>query len=428
MKKIAIILALAFYCVAAMAQDNTECAKQYSMYKEYMYVDSYDLATAAYREVFQNCPKFTKGIYADGIKIYKALMYKTSNPDVINAYVDTMKIIYSQKVKYYGEEWDAMARCGLDVMKYRKSDTVYAEAYHIFQKSLAARPDMPELSALNAFYPISVNFAARGVISVDDFFNDIVPSLRAVCGNIQSGADDKYKSQAESIIANLKGNWPKVRRFQPAMDSLFDLRCKLPDSIADIQVLINVMDILQADGCSLYARAAEKMYVANPTAGAAASIARYARKHSEWEKASKYYSEAAGQESDPALQSDYYYEWACVANSQSNYAEAVRLAKKSASSNPQNGAPLLLVSAIYMVSGNAAGDDDFSRRQVYWVAADYAAKAKKADPKLEEEANKLIAKCKAQFPKQEDAFMHSVKPGDSVTVKIFGSEATTARF
>lgn len=81
-----------------------------------------------------------------------------------------------------------------------------------------------------------------------------------------------------------------------------------------------------------------------------------------------------------------------------------------------------------MVNANNFGDDDFAHRTVYWVAADYAKKAKSADMNLTEESNTLISKCKQQFPSKEEAFMHSVNAGDSIEVKCFDTETTTARF
>ena len=71
MKKFLMIATMAFAGLNASAQ-NDGCAVNYSIYKEFLNVESYHNAVNMYRQVFNDCPSFSKTVYVDGVKIYKA--------------------------------------------------------------------------------------------------------------------------------------------------------------------------------------------------------------------------------------------------------------------------------------------------------------------------------------------------------------------
>lgn len=412
----------------AAAQD-VNCAVEYSMYKEFVNVEAYSEARDSYWKVFKNCPSFSKNVYIDGVKIYHNLMKNVGdeNDALANAYVDTLGMIYMQRIKNYGEDANVLSRYGLDVMKYRRSDTAKLEGYHIIGRAIAVNPDDPDIAATTSYMQTACNLLAKGQIDNQQFFNDIAP-LIMTSYRLRPSKSEKYGENIDLMLSAVKRVAAQNASSKPSFDEMFVKAYRLPENINEVSALTNTMNVFNADGNDLYAQCAERLYKQNPTAEAAASIARYNRKKKNFDVAAKYYAEAVSMEQDPAKQSDYLYESATVANNLNKAREAVSLAKKSIAANSKNGAPMLLIAAIYMVNANSFGDDDFAHRTVYWVAADYAARAKSADMNLTEESNTLTAKCKQQFPKKEEAFMHSVKPGDAVTVKCFDNETTTARF
>jgi tetratricopeptide (TPR) repeat protein len=411
----------------ANAQDNNQCAVNYSMYKEFLNVEAYNEAHDAYWEVLNNCPKFSKNVYVDGIKMYKALIASSNNTATINAYVDTLKQIYQQRIDNYGENASILGRCGLDIMRYRKSDTSFMEAYHMLGQAIALTSNDPELTVMSAYVQLSMSLTSQGKISTEQLFKDIVPNIVTIYTN-RSIKDESYTAQTEKIIDNIKNNLPKVKGYVAVFDSLFPATYSISSDLEEVSTLSNTMNVVSATSNILYAQAAERLYADMPTASAAASIARYNRNIKEYTKAAKFYAEAANMESDTRLKSEYLYEAATVANNLKKYAEAVELAKKAINANPNNAAPLLLISAIYMVNANTFSTDHFEQGKIYWVAADYAQRALKADNKIAEQANTLINQCRPLYPSKEDAFMHSIKQGDIVKVSVYGSETTIARF
>ena len=419
---------MAAITINAAAQD-INCAKEYSMYKEFVNVEAYSDARESFWKVFKSCPQFSKNIYIDGVKIYHDLMKKVGEDDdaLANAYVDTLGMIYMQRIKNFGEEANVLSRYGLDVMKYRRSDTAKLEGYHIVGKAIAVNPNDPDIAATTTYMQTACNLLTKNQIDNQQFFNDIAPLIMTTY-RLRPSKSEKYGENIDLMLNAVKRVAAQNASSKPSFDEMFVKAYRLPENIDEVSALTNTMNIFNADGNDLYAQCAERLYKQNPTAEAAASIARYNRKQKNYDVAAKYYAEAVSMEQNAQKQSDYLYEAATVANNLKKYHEAISLAKKSAAANSKNGAPLLLIAAIYMVNANSFGDDDYAHRTVYWVAADYAQKAKAADMNLTEESNSLTAKCKQQFPKKEEAFMHSVKAGDAVKVKCFDTETTTARF
>ncbi|MBQ4408786.1 MAG: hypothetical protein II852_17450 [Bacteroidales bacterium] len=429
MKKHIILLATVLSVAINAAAQDFNCAKEYSMYKEFVNVEAYSEARESFWKVFKSCPQFSKNIYIDGVKIYHNLMKKVGeeNDALANAYVDTLGMIYMQRIKYFGEEANVMSRYGLDVMKYRRSDTAKLEGYHIVGKAIAVNPNDPDIGSVTSYLQTACNLFAKSQLDNQQFFNDVAPVIMTTY-RVRPSKSEKYGENIDLMLGYVKRVASQNATSKPTFDELFIKAYQLPENINEVSALTNTMNVFNADGNDLYAQCAERLYKQNPTAEAAASLARYNRRQKNYDAAAKYYSEAVKMETDTKKQSDYLYEAATVANNLKKYNEAISLAKKSAAANSKNGAPLLLIAAIYMVNANNFGDDDYAHRTVYWVAADYAQKAKAADMNLTEESNTLTAKCKQQFPKKEEAFMHSVKPGDSVKVKCFDTETTTARF
>ena len=406
---------------------NDDCAKNYSMYKEFLNIESYNNALPQYREVLKNCPKFSKTIYNDGIKIYKGMISKTTDQNTINAYVDTLKIIYMQRIENYGEESIVLGRYAADLLKFKKSSDVYSEAHQVLKKSIETSNKSPELNVVMQFIQVAAVLYSKGEIDATQLYNDVMPTYTLVWEKSKTTNDEKYSATVEKISTTLCKNFSTLKNYQETFNSLLDTKT-LPDNIAEIESWATAIKNVNCEGCGFYAKLSEKLYAENPTAESAAAIARYYRKNKEWDKAAQYYTEAIEKENDNIKKADYYYEFATVENFRKKYQSAISKAKKAAELNPKLGAAHMVIAAIYGGNANTFSGDDFARRQIYWVAADYLLRAKKADPSLENEVNSLLKKYTAQFPNQEDAFMHSVKNGDIVKVNCYETETTTARF
>lgn len=430
MKKIFIATALVLAVGANVsAQEKTEeSIRNYSLYKSLLDVEAYTYAAAPYQIMFTQYPKHSKQIYLDGVKLYKGLYNTATDDNARNAYTDTIKAIYMQRIQYYGDSANVYGRCGMDIMKLRKADTAYMEAFNLLDLSVKLSNGNPDLSVVSTYLQLATSLASAKKIDMERFYNSSVPVLNIMYTNIAQGSKDAaYTKNAETIFTAVKKSSEKLNA--KLLAETVDRLTPATDIETNAAIICKTLANLNCDNSDTYARASEIMYNANPTAESAAAIARYYKKKQDYEKTSQYFKEAAEKETDNIRQSDYYYELASASSMRKRYSEAVSYAKKSAELNPNSGKSFLLIAAIYGANAPTFASDVFERGKIYWVAADYALKAKRADYNLKDEAEGLINKYAHQFPSKEEAFMHSIQGGSQVNVQILNyQEVTVARF
>ena len=82
--------------------------------------------------------------------------------------------------------------------------------------------------------------------------------------------------------------------------------------------------------------------------------------------------------------------------------------------NPSMGRAYLAIAAMYAKSANNCGEDNFSKRAVYWLAANEALKASRVDPNMKKNASKSIANYRAKAPRKVKFFLG--RTGESIAI------------
>ena len=88
------------------------------------------------------------------------------------------------------------------------------------------------------------------------------------------------------------------------------------------------------------------------------------------------------------------------------------------------GKAYLAISAMYAKSANNCGTDNFSKRSVYWLAANEAAKAGRVDPNMKKNAAKSIANYNAKAPQKSEIFS-SGRAGQTISIGCWIQRSVT---
>ena len=113
---------------------------------------------------------------------------------------------------------------------------------------------------------------------------------------------------------------------------------------------------------------------------------------------------------------------------QGRYATARLYAKRAAEMRPGWGKPYLLIAAMYAKSANTCGTDEFSKRAVYWAAADMAREAAHIDPSVVAKAQKALRIYLTDAPDKSMAFHKGYKPMDRYKIDCWINTTTTVRW
>jgi len=110
------------------------------------------------------------------------------------------------------------------------------------------------------------------------------------------------------------------------------------------------------------------------------------------------------------------------------FSKAREYARKAIKLKPNWGAPYILIGKLYASSGPLCGPGTgWDSQIVTWVAIDKWNKAKRVDPSVANEANRLIRQYSKYMPSKGDIFQRNLTEGGTYKVKCWIQETTTIR-
>ena len=407
--------------------DSAECIKYLSYYSEYYKQKNYDEALPNWRKAYSVCPPTAnQNLLIHGATLLKRVISKTANnPEMQKAVIDSLMNIYDVRAQYYPKYAEtALNNKGVDMYNFIKNDAKRLHEGYTEIISALKENTKPSLFLFNL--NSSIELFQAGELTAEDIINIYQQSMEYLgAATTESEADAeqlaKVKTDVESLFIT-----SKVASCDNLI-SLFTPRFEAdPQNLELVTNIVKMMSIAEdCTGNDLYLNAVTNMYNLDPSYSSAYFLYKLNSSRGNVADAVKYLEEAiAYPESDSATDGDYNYELAafCFKNGQS--AKAFSAAQKAADLNPSlEGKAYFLMGTIW--GSVSCGGNEIERRAPYWVACDYLAKAKNADPSLTEDANRLIGQYSSYFPQTAEAFMYDVTNGQSYTVSCGGMRATT---
>lgn len=410
--------------------DSAQTIVNASIYSEFVKQKNFKEALPGWRYVFFNAPKFQKKTYASGEIIMINMLKQTKNP----AYLDTLMMVYDQRIKYFGDDprngegW-ILGRKGGNLIAFGPKDTdTKKEAYGYLIKSFEMEGPKSD--------PISVQilfFTAGDLMKAEQMTRDEYINLyMKVSQYIEHGLKN---SKRPEVFKEVKGN----------IDGLFFTSgvadCQTLDRLLtekyqagpdDVDNLKSIISLLRRNECldlPLYTTVVEKLYETDPSSEAAYSLAVMFIKRQDFDKAETYLTEAL-EKAEPGDENkgDYYLRLAQLKAGKKQYAAAKANALEALKLNPKSGAAYIIIGKAYAAYAPQYGEDAYDHASVMWAVVDKFTKAKQVDPEVAEQANKLIAEYSQHFPSKDEAFFRSVTAGSQVKIGDWINETTVARF
>jgi tetratricopeptide (TPR) repeat protein len=165
----------------------------------------------------------------------------------------------------------------------------------------------------------------------------------------------------------------------------------------------------------LFVKIVEQKNALEPNATTAFYIGLLKDKAGQNSEALTYYNQAVELESDKFKKAKILYKIATSFKKKGSYGQARSYYRKALSNNPSMGRCHLAIAQMYAKSANNCGTDNFSKRAVYWLAAQEAARAGKVDPTLKKSAAKSVANYNAKAPQKSEIFS-SGRAGETIKI------------
>ncbi len=427
------------------SSSRVHCAMNISLYSEFYKQKNYNDAVNSWRKVFNNCPKASKNTYIKGANIYNNLIIREKDKTKKEALIDTLMMIYDQRIEYFGGKGRVYSYKGIDLYGYR-GNTAEQEVYDILGEAMKLEDNKSKSAVVTIYMQCAVSLykATPSKIEGSQIINDYTFSIETLekateYNKILVSKGGKYQKRGEKELKNIETSFNNVEALFSesgaatcdALIAIFEPKCS--EKSEDLEWMKKVNKLLNRAECTehdLYARTAEQQYKLEPSAEAAHNLARLFLKREEYKKAAGYYDEATKLQENAGKKALYYYEWSQLAYAMENLPKVRKLSNKALEFNPNDGKPYIMIGKAYAASKKMKiGEESVEHYSVYWVAVDNFYKAKKVDAELTEKANNLIATYTKHFPKYEEWFMAvGSNEGDSYTVGGWINVKTKVRF
>ena len=404
--------------------ENLHRGKLVSTYREYVKRDMYELALESWWTIFNDFPDFSEKLYVDGVTMYRHFIEEAPEGQARQDKIDTLMLIYDQRLVYFGGEGNILGRKGCDLLKYRSDDKEQVQAaYGMLKKSLEIQGsksrDLVMLNYISAGLLLHRVAMIENIQVIEDYF--LVSRLL----DQQEGSSsrrDRTRASIDEMI--LKEDILSC----VGLDLYFGTRFERNNG--DLGLLKKMINYYTSTGCrqsDLYVAASEKLFEKAPGSESAHNLAVLFIGRNDLEKAAYYLQMSVLDENLPnETRAERFYKLSVVSLAKGEHCEAIAFAREAKAYRNDYGKAYIALGDAFIASRKQLGDD-FQQRGAFWAASDMYRAAAQVDPALSEESSQKLANCAAQYPTKEDIFFQDLKVGNNFLVGGCIQENTTIR-
>lgn len=400
--------------------DSVSCITNLSLFREYYKQKNYMEALTPWRWTFQNCPKASGNIYKNGPIIIKSMIKE--RPEQKKEYVDTLMLIYDQRIEYFGNQGYVLGRKGADLLRYDKSK--FLDANEILARSIAIQKNRSDAGAVLAYFNTLDIMVKNEIISEDSLLNRYSFLMSIIDYNLKKkDKKSKFYQKTSDAIDKKIVNYIDCGK----IENIFKQKFTIYNNDTDfVNRLYNILSKQNCTETEFYFQVSKRLYEMLPSSSSASKLGKICIKRKQFNDAIEYFDLAIESEEDNDKKAKYLLEKADAYRISKNYSSAILTAKQSIELKKNWGEAFITIANTY-VAGAGNCSSDFLKSTVYWVAVDYFTKAL-SDESTNERARKSINTYSKYFPTKEECFFNgSLQSGDSYTVECWINKRTIVR-
>ena len=432
-----------------MSAQSGDCATMAALAYDDAKAKNYDAAYPALMKVKKECPKYSLATYQYLERAIEAKL-KKANDDQKEDLVEELIEVWEERLELYPSKTEkGKVYSDIALLKFDHKIGDKEEQYEAFHKAYTEdKENFTSPKGLYAYFDLMVEMQDAGERSLQDVFenydrvfakieeeeNNAAENLAPLLKKQEEGAELTSKEEKQIKYAEINlSNYAKVKE---AINAKLGARADCENLIplykkdfeskkTDVNWLKNANARLSAKDCTedpLFIQVSEALHRLEPSAKSAYSLGQLAESEGNYSKALQYYNEAAELETNKSDQAKIYYRIANNYKEKGSYGQARSFYRKALQAKPSMGSAYLQIASMYAQSANNCGDDPFTKRAVYWLAADYASRAARVDPSISSNANQAAAAYRGRAPQKSDVFQSTYTPGDAIQISCWIGE------
>ncbi len=447
--KIITILSGVLLGTGVLQAQSSDCATKAALAYDDAKAQRYDQAYQPLMEVKENCPTYSLATFQYLDRIIKDRLEKAQGAEK-NKLIEENIQLMKDRLQHFPAKTDATEVQGdIAWLKYENNIGTKEEQFKAFDEAYKANPQsFTSPKRIYAYFSLLVDLQDEGKKSLQDVFelyDDVIGRIedeenklaqmlaplleKQEAGTQLSAKEAKLVENSEinlNAYSQVKGSVNAKLGQRADCDNLIPLYNKdFAEKSTDVQWLRIASERLSQKECTadpIFFKVSEALHKAQPSSKSALYLGQLAEAEGKASQALKYYNESAQLETDPSDKSRVYMMIAGNYKKSGNFSQARSYYRKALEAKPSNGRAYLQIADMYADSANNCGDDTFNKRAVYWLAADYAARAGRVDPSLSSVANQTVAAYKGRAPQKSDIFQAG-KQGQTVSVGCWIGES-----
>ena len=436
---IALVVLFGMSSIGVNAQLSAEdCATTGSVFYESAKVGNYDAAYVPFTQLRKDCPKWSLALYQLGEKLLKDRIAKAADKtadvnDLMTLYKDRMTHFPSKTKK--GDVMGDMAQLMYDNKMGSMMDQF--KAFDDAENTDSATFTSPK--QLYIYFNLATDLVDAGQLPLEDYFSlydlliNKIEGKESDMAKIISGLLEKQEagtaltSKETTKLNNAEKNLGSYGKIKGSINTLLGQRANCENLVplyekqfeerkSDIKWVRVAAGRLNAKECNegdLFFRLVQQLHQLEPSAKSAFYLGRLAEKDGDSSLALDYYNQSAELETNPNDQAKVYFQIAENFRKKGSFSQARSYYRKALEKKPSMGICYLRIAKMYADSANNCGADVFSKRSVYWLAADMASKAGRVDGSIAGTANSTAAAYRGRAPSKQDIFTEGMS-GKSV--------------
>ena len=446
--KITLLIAMLFLGFnVTSAQSQEEDMNTLSIFSEYAKAKNYDAAFGPWMELRQRNPKFNRAIFTYGERILNYKIKKSSGAEKVGFVKDLVKMWEERRVNFASKtpEGEFLAKaCQLQYDYKDELQMTDSQLYDCFDNAFKTDAEtFKNPKSLYTYFKLMVSLYDAGKKPAEVLFtkyDEVSEKIEAEVKHYTNllnkyvPADDtddepvlskKDASRVKSYTSFLRA----YDQIASGMDRDLGDRANCENLIPlytrnyeenknDGLWLQRAMNRLYTKECTddpLFVKIVEQKNSLEPNASTAYYLGILKDKEGDNAAALTFYNQAVELETDNIDKAKILYRIAAGFKKKRSYGQARTYYQKALAANPSMGKAHLAIAQMYAASANNCGTDNFSKRAVYWLAAQEARKAGRVDPNLSKASRNTSANYLAKAPTRSEIF---TKGNAGETIKI----------
>lgn len=429
------------------AQGNEEDMNTLSIFSEYAKAKNYDAAYEPWMQLRKRNPKFNRAIFTYGENILEHKIENSSGAEQV-AFIKDLVAMWGERRMHFAsktDEGEFLAKACQLQYDYRKElNMTDSQLYDCFDNAFKTdQATFTNPKSLYTYFKLMVNLYDAGKKPAEDLFtkyDEVSEKVESEVKNytkllnkyIPSGDSDeeiKLSKKDQRIVDSYSSYLRAYDQISSGMDKDLGDRANCENLIPlynknyeqnknDGLWLQRAMNRLYTKECTddpLFVKIVEQKNNLEPNADTAYYLGLLKEKTGNDAEALTYYNQAVDLQSDDYEKGKILYRIASGFKKKGSYGQARTYYQKAIAASPSMGKAHLAIAQMYASSANSCGNDNFSKRAVYWLAAEEARKAGRVDANLSKDAANTAANYMSKAPSRSEIFSGG-RSGETINI------------